>query len=222
MPFQRKQFAVIGLGRFGRSVCTTLHGLGHEVLGMDVSEDFTRSAQADHIATHIIQADSTDLHALDEVGMRNFDAVVVAIGTNMEASILTVLNLMDLHVTNIIAKASHDKHGKVLERIGGDYIRVVYPESQMGERVAHSIGGTGIIESIELDPHYSIIEIPAPQELVGKTLMEADLRARFGVTVIAIKGRDSVNVAPLSTDKIASGDIIAVIGSNDKLQALQR
>lgn len=222
MPFQRKQFAVIGLGRFGGSVCRALYELGHEVMGIDCSEEWTRLAQSEEIATHVVQADSTDIHALDELGMRNFNTVVVAIGTDMEASILTVLNLLDLGVVNIIAKASHDKHGKVLDRIGGNSIRVVYPESQMGERVAHSISGTGIIESIEIDPNYSIIEIPAPPELHNKTLQEADLRVRYGVTVIAIKSPDAVNIAPLGEDRIRAGDIIAVIGANERLKFLQR
>lgn len=221
MPTHRKQFAVIGLGRFGSSVCQTLKDLGHEVLGMDISEEWTREAHANRIATHIVRGDSTELHALDEIGMRNFDTVVVAIGTNLEASILTVLNLLDLGVKNIVAKAGHDKHGKVLERVGGEAIRVVYPESQMGERVGHAIGGTGILESIELDPNYSIIEIPVPPRLVGKTLQEADLRARYGVTVIAILNRGSVNVAPLSHDRLEAGAVIAVIGANEKLEALR-
>jgi trk system potassium uptake protein TrkA len=222
MAVTRKQFAVIGLGRFGSSVCNTLKRLGHEVLGMDSSEELTREAHANHTATHVVRGDSTDIHSLDEIGMRNFDTVVVAIGSNMEASILTVLNLQDLGVKNIIAKAGYDKHGKVLERIGGEGIRVVYPESQMGERVAHSIGGVGILESLELDPNYSIIEIPTPPSLIGKTLLEADLRARYGVTVIAILSRGTVNVAPAPDDRLQAGDVITVIGANDKLDALQR
>lgn len=222
MPVTRKQFAVIGLGRFGSSVCQTLKSFGHEVLGMDSSEELTRDAHANAIATHVVRADSTDIHSLDEIGMRNFDTVVVAIGSHMEASILTVLNLLDLGVTNIIAKAGYDKHGKVLERIGGDAIRVIYPERQMGERVAHSIGGTGILETIELDPDYSIIEIPVPPSLVGKTLLEADLRARYGVTVIAILSRGKVNVAPTSGDRLNPGDVITILGANDKLDALQK
>lgn len=222
MAVTRKQFAVIGLGRFGSSVCNTLKRLGHEVLGMDSSEELTREAHANHTATHVVRGDSTDIHSLDEIGMRNFDTVVVAIGSNMEASILTVLNLQDLGVKNIIAKAGYDKHGKVLERIGGEAIRVVYPESQMGERVAHAIGGVGILESLELDPNYSIIEIPTPASLIGKTLLEADLRARYGVTVIAILSRGTVNVAPAPDDRLQAGDVITVIGANDKLDALQR
>ena len=220
MPVQRKQFAVIGLGRFGSSVCKTLKDLGHEVLGMDASEEWARSAHVEGIATHVVRGDSTELATLDELGMRNFETVVVAIGANMEASILTVLNLLDLGVRSIVAKASHDKHGKVLERVGGDAIRVVYPESQMGARVAQSIGGTAILESIELDPNYSIVELRTPAALVGKTLQEADLRARYGVTVIAIKRGEAVNISPLSGDRLEAGDLLALIGANDRFQDL--
>jgi trk system potassium uptake protein TrkA len=217
-----KQFAVIGLGRFGSAVCHTLKELGHEVLGMDSSDEFTRMAHATGIATHVVRGDSTDMHALEELGMRDFDTVVVAIGSDLEASIMTVLNLQDLGVKSIVAKAGHAKHGQVLERLGGDQIRVVYPESQMGERVAQSISGNSILESIALDPNYSIVERPVPPALVGKTLLQADLRARHGVTVIAILGREGVNVAPLGHDTLKPGDVIAVIGANDKLEALRR
>jgi trk system potassium uptake protein TrkA len=221
MASSQKQFAVIGLGRFGSSVCKTLKKLGHEVLGMDSSEDGARHAHIDEVATHVVHGDSTDIHALDDLGMRNFDGVVVAIGTNMEASILTVLNLLDLDVKNIIAKAAHDKHGKVLERIGGDRVKVVYPESDMGRRIALGLGGVGILESIELDPDYSIVEIPVPRHLIGKTLQQADLRAQYGVTVIAILGPRGVNVSPASDDTLQSGDIMAVMGANEKLDALR-
>jgi trk system potassium uptake protein TrkA len=221
MPTSRKQFAVIGLGRFGSSVCASLKKLGHEVLGLDESEELTRRAHADEVATHVVRADATDIHALEDVGIQGFDGVVVAIGTDMEASVLTVLNLLDLGVTDIIAKASHDKHGKVLERIGGKAVRVVYPESDMGHRVAHTLGGVGLLETIHLNPDYSIIEIRVPAGLVGKTLQEADLRARFGVTVVAVLGPEGLNVSPAPTDRLAAGAIIAVMGANDKLDALQ-
>ncbi|HEY9899562.1 MAG TPA: TrkA family potassium uptake protein [Pantanalinema sp.] len=222
MPQSRKQIAVIGLGRFGRSVCRTLHQQGHEVLGIDASEEEARSAQAEEIATHIIQADATDLHALEELGLSSFDTVVIAIGTDLEVAVLTVLNLVELGVSRIVAKASHDKYGKVMERVGGDAIRIVYPEAQMGERVANAISGQGIIEMIELDPDYSIFEVPAAPVFYGKTLAEADIRGRFGATVIAIKGRAGVNIAPLSEDRIQAGDILTVIGANDRLKRFPR
>ncbi len=219
---QRKQFAVIGLGRFGRAVCRTLALQGHEVLGMDASEDEVRTAHAEGIATHVMQADSTDMRSLEEAGLRGMDAVVLAIGTNLEASVLTVLNLIELGIPRIVAKAAYENYGKVLKRVGGESLQVVYPEAMMGERVANALGGTAILEAIELDPEYSIAEVPAPPEVYGMSLGEADIRGRFGVTVIAIKGKGGVNIAPLRNDRIQPGDLLAVIGTNERLRALQR
>lgn len=219
---QRKQFAVIGLGRFGRAVCRTLRDQGHEVLGIDSTEDEVRTAHAESLATHVLQADSTDLRSLEEAGVRGLDAVVVAIGTNLEASVLTVLNLIELGIPRIVAKAAYENYGKVLKRVGGEALNVVYPEAMMGVRVANALGGTAILEAIELDPNYSIAEVPAPPEVYGKSLAEADIRGRYGVTVIAIKGQGGVNIAPLQHDRVQAGDLLAVIGANERLRALQR
>ncbi|MNX83279.1 Ktr system potassium uptake protein A [compost metagenome] len=137
-------------------------------------------------------------------------------------AVLTVLNLVELGVPRIVAKASDTRYGKVMERVGGDAITIVYPEAQMGERVANAISGKGIIEMIELDPDYSIIEVPASPLFFGKTLGETGLRERFGVTVIAIKGKGGVNIAPLTGDRIHPGDILTVIGDNKRLNQLPR
>lgn len=219
---QRKQFAVIGLGRFGSAVCRTLLGHGHEVLGIDASEDEVRSAHAEGIATHVMQADTTDRRVVEELGISGVDGVVLAIGTNLEASVLTVLNLIELGITRIVAKAAYENFGKVLQRVGGEGLQVVYPEAMMGERVANALSGTAILETIDLDPDYSITEVPAPPELFGKTLAEADVRGRYGVTVIALKGRQGVNIAPMRDDRIQPGDVLAVIGHRDSLRALRR
>lgn len=219
---RHKQFAVIGLGRFGSSVCRTLQQLGHEVLGIDESAENIRHAQSEEICTHVVQADATELHALEELAIRNYDAVVVAIGTDMEASVLTVLNLIELGVSRIIAKASHDKHGKVLSRVGGPNIQVVLPETQMGERVARNLAGGEILEAIQLDPLFSIVEVTAPSSLIGKSLQEADLQGQRQMTVLAIKRRGKLTIAPLGSDRIERGDILAVIGPNDSLDAWQR
>jgi trk system potassium uptake protein TrkA len=221
MPIPRKQFAVIGLGRFGSSVCASLKQLGHEVLGLDASEELVRRAHADEVATHVVRADATDKHALAELGLEGFDGVVVAIGSDMEASILTVLNLLDLGLPSLTAKASHDRHGQVLERIGGSRVTVVYPESEMGRRVAHALGGVSLLESIHLDQHFSIIEVRVPASLEGKTLAEADLRARFGVTVVAVLGADGLQVSPEPGYRLKQDALIALLGANDKLEALQ-
>lgn len=218
---RRKQFAVIGLGRFGSSVCRTLQQLGHEVLAIDESADMVRMAQGDGIGTHVVQADTADIHALEELAITNYDAVIVAIGADLEASVLTVLNLMDLGVGTVVAKAAHEKHGKVLARIGGGAIKVVQPEAEMGARVARTLAGGEILETIELDPEYAIAEIVAPAFLVGKSLMEADLRARYQVTVLAIKSHGELNIAPLATDRINVNDILALLGPKDRLKELQ-
>ena len=218
----RKQFAVIGLGRFGRAVCRTLLSLGHEVLGIESNRDLIRSVQDEEIATHVIEADATNLFALREAGLRNVDSVVIAIGTDLEASLLIALNLLELGQTSILAKASHRRYGMVLERVGGGQVRVVYPEEQMGERVAHSLGGLGVMESIDLDPHTSIVEVAAPRHLVGRTLAEANVRQNFGVTVIAILRAGIVNATPSGLDRVEPGDILALVGPNERLSALQQ
>lgn len=218
----RKQFAVIGLGRFGRAVSRSLYQQGHEVLAIEESADEVRRAAAEEVATHVVQADSTDRRALEELGVAEFDAVVVAIGTDLEASVLVLLNLLELGVRRIVAKALDERHGRVLARIGGSAVQIVFPERQMGERIAGALGGTGIFEAIELDPEYSIVELPAPASFVGKTISELDLRGRYGVTLIALKGPGKLSISPLGTDRIASGDVLALVGANARLQGLPR
>lgn len=219
---KRKQFAVIGLGRFGQSVCRTLHDLGHDVLALDQSEELTRDVHAQGIATHVVQADSTEIQALREVDIQDYDAVVVAIGSDLEASVLTVLNLLDLGVTQIVAKASYDRHGQVLERVGGSAIHVVYPERQMGERIANSIAGADILETIELSKDYSITEIHPPRAWIGKSLADVQLRPRYGVTVIAIKSGGDLKVSPAGTECFHEGDVITIVGPNAQLDELRR
>jgi K+ transport systems, NAD-binding component len=222
MATTRKQFAVIGLGRFGQSVCRTLHDHGHDVLAMDQSEELTRDVHAEGLATHVIQADSTEIQALQEVDIHEYDTVVVAIGSDLEASVLTVLNLLDLGVRNIVAKASYDRHGQVLERVGGSAIRVVYPERQMGERIANSISEADVLETIELSPDFSITEIHPPKAWVGKSLAEVELRPRYGVTVIAIKSGHDLKISPPGTERFHAGDTITLVGPNDRLDELRR
>lgn len=218
----RKQFAVIGLGQFGRAVCRTLTSLGHEVMGIEEATELIRAAQDEELVTHVIEADATNIHALREAGLRNMDAAVVAIGTDLEASVLIVLNLIALGLKDIVAKASHRRYGQVIERVGGGRVRVVYPEEQMGERVAHGLGGQGVMDAIDLDPHTSIVEVAAPRSLVGRTLAEIRVRQACGVTVIAIRRGSGLNAAPSGSDRIEAGDVLALIGPNDRLTALQQ
>lgn len=221
MARRHQQFAVLGLGRFGRSVCRTLYLQGHEVLGLDPSEENIRDAHDEEVATHLMQADTTNIRALREAGVADVDAAVVAYGPNLEASLMTVLNVLELGVKRVVARAHSESHAELLKRVGGARVQVIIPEQLMGERVANALTGMDILESICLDPNTSIVEVDANPELVGKTLREADLRNRFGVIVLAIKSGEHLNLAPDGETRFRAGDIITLLGPNDRLAELK-
>jgi trk system potassium uptake protein len=213
-----KQFAVIGIGRFGASVATTLYEMGHDVLAIDVNEDRVEGI-IDRV-THAVVADTTSETALKSLGITNFDVVIVSIGKDIQASILTTLVLKELNVNYIVAKARTAQHGKVLQKIGAD--RIIFPERDMGVRVAHNLIATNVLDFIELSPEYSIMEVIVPEDMVGKSLRELDLRARYGVNVLAVRSCEEINVSPAATDRFKSGDILIVVGENEKIQNLGR
>ena len=163
MKKKNKQFAVIGLGRFGVSVARTLFKGGYEVLAIDSNEERVQKISSE--VTHVVQADTTDENALKALGIRNFDVVVVAIGEDVQANVLTTLLLKELGVNYIVAKAKNELHGKMLEKIGAD--RVVYPERDMGQRVAHNLVSTNVLDYIELSPDLSLVEVTTPKVLGG-------------------------------------------------------
>lgn len=212
-----KQFAVIGLGRFGTSVATTLHKMGYEVLAIDNDEE--RVQEFSNEVTHVVQADTTDEDTLVALGIRNFDVVIVAIGEDIQANILTTLQLKEIGVQYIVTKASNKLHGKMLEKIGAD--RVVYPERDMGQRVAHNLVSSTVLDYIELSPNLNIMEVSVPRALVGKTLAETDLRAKYEINVVAIKRGDDIIVPPLPNERIKANDILVVVGSIKGIQRLE-
>ncbi|GEN35189.1 MULTISPECIES: potassium channel family protein [Aneurinibacillus] len=212
-----QSYAVIGMGRFGASVAQALYNMGYDVMVLDENEE--RIQDHINIATHAVQADSTDEQALREVGIRNFDVVVVAIGADIQASILTTLILKEMGVKMIVAKAQNERHGQVLYKVGAD--RVVFPERDMGLRVAHNLVSPNVLDFVELAEEYSIAEVAASEAMDGKNLMELDVRARFGVNVMAIKSGNSFNIAPNPSDTIHEGDILIVIGHNDDLKKFE-
>ncbi len=217
MSITKKQFAVIGLGRFGTSVAMTLQQLGHEVLAIDADEEIVQKL-SDQV-THVVQADTTDENALNALGLRNFDAVVIAIGENVQANVATTLLVKEMGVPLIIAKARNALHGKMLEKIGAD--RVVYPERDMGQRVAHSLISTNVLDYIELSPSLSLVEVTAPGLFVGKTLLQSNMRAVYGVNVVAIKRGEQLIVPPQPNEIIQESDVLIVIGSTEGLQKLE-
>lgn len=212
-----RQFAVIGLGRFGASLAKALAEAGHEVLGVDLLEERIRPLT--NVLTHVVQADVTDEEVLRSLGIRNFDCCVVTISSNIQSSILATLMIKEQGVPLVVAKARDDQHGKVLQKIGAD--RVVFPERDMGVRLAHNLMAGSVLDYIELSPDNSIAEVMATDRLVGKTLRQLDLRARYGVNVMAIKRGSKINVSPKADDVISEGDVLVVIGPNESIRRLE-
>lgn len=211
-----KQYIVIGCGRFGSSVATTMHLLGHQVMAIDKNDDAVQ-ALAEKV-THAAIVDVTDEQALRALGMGNFDVAIIAIGSDIRASIIATLIAKEMGVEQIVCKAKDELQAKVLYKIGAD--RVVFPERDMGVRVAHNLVSNNILDHIELDPDYSIVEIVTPKEWEGKTLIELDLRAKYEITVLAIKSGKSINVTPSPEEQLKSGSILVVIGQNSKISTI--
>jgi len=213
-----KQFVVIGCGRFGSSVAQTLYKQGYDVLAVDKSEEKVQDIS--NYVTHAVQADAIDENALNSLGIRNFDVAVVTIGSDMQASILTTLIVKELGVKTVIAKAQNELHGTVLEKIGAD--KVVYPERDMGTRVARQLVSSNFLDHIEFAPDYSIVEIKVIEEWAGKSLKDLQLPNRYGIYVIAVKQGDDMNISPYADDIIKSEDVLVVIGNNKDLQKLEK
>lgn len=211
-----KQFAVIGLGRFGSSLARTLYSMGYEVLAVDLDEE--RVQDMANYVTHCVQADGTDENSMRSLGIRNVDVAIVSIGI-LQPSILSTLIMQELGVKHIVAKAVSEVHGKVLEKLGAD--RVVYPERDMGNRVAHNLVSGNLIDYIELAPNYSLVEVLAKGSFAGKTLKSIDLRVKYGINVIAVKRDGKIDVVPGGDFRIERGDILVAMGADDKLEQLE-
>jgi trk system potassium uptake protein TrkA len=211
------QVLVVGLGRFGSAVAVELTSLGFEVLGVDTDARPVQKLAEE--LTHVLQADSADPEVLAQIGARDFENAVVGIGSDIEASILTTAALADLGVPNIIAKAVTTPHGRILERVGAD--TVVYPEHEMGRRVAHLVGGS-IIDWFQLDPNFAMVETHAPAEMLGRSLADLELRARHGVTVVSVKPRDAGFTYATADTVLEEGDVLVVAGPSKECEAFAR
>ena len=215
---ENKQFVVIGMGRFGQSIATCLASLGKDVLVVDEDED--RIADIAPYVTHAVQADATDVKALTALGIGNFDVAVVSIGTNIQASILVTMLCKELGIKFVVAKALSDLHGKVLYKTGAD--KVVYPERDMGLRVAHNLSASNVLDYIEIAGDLQIVEIEAIDAWMNNSLIDLDFRKRYGVNIIAIKKQgDELNTSPLGTDIIESGDTLIVVGKKQAIEKIE-
>ncbi len=225
-----KQFAVIGLGRFGSGVSKTLGEKGQEVIAIDKNEELVHDVM--EYVTKAVCLDATDEKAVKAVGLNNVDVAICAIGTDIEASILITLLLKEIGIPTIVCKAINAEHKKALEKIGAS--KVIMPEKEMGERLANTLisASDKILEHIGLSGDSSIIELMPPEEFIGKSLRELDIRAKYGLNVIAIKTKrsavgieeeeEAINVNPQATDVVRQGDILVVFGENEKIEALKR
>jgi len=214
----KKEFVVIGLGRFGGSIVRELINLGADVMAIDKSPE--RVDEYAQIATQAVAADTTDESVLKSLGIRNFEHVIVAIGENIQASILTALMLKEIGVPKITVKAQNDYHEKVLRKIGADH--VVHPERDMGIRIANNMVSNNIIDYLELSEEYSIAEIRANERITGFSLIELDIRAKYGVNIVAIKRGSHILVSPLAIEKIQLDDVLIVIGSDTDIHRFER
>lgn len=212
-----KQFIIIGIGKFGESIATNLYKMGHDVLAVDIDEE--RVQHITNKVTHAVQADATEEGTLEALGVKHFDGAVVTIGESVQASILITLLCKELGIRHVLAKAQNELHAKVLYKIGAD--RVVFPERDMGLRVAHSLVSTSFLDYIELTPDYSIVELKAAKDWQGKSLKDLNIRAEYGINIMAIKQDDKVVVSPAADDVIQRDDVLVVIGKAEDIYRFQ-
>lgn len=214
----KKEFAVIGLGRFGGSICQELAEQEMPVLAIDINEE--RVQKFASIASHAVCADTTDEQVLKDLGVRNFDHVIVAIGDDLHASILTTLILKELGVRKITVKAQNDYHEKVLRKIGADH--VVHPERDMGKRIAHNMVSNNVLDYLELSDEHSIAEVAASNRLGGHSIIDLNVRAKYGINIVAIKRENEILVSPQADELIRSGDILIVIGADADINRFEK
>lgn len=214
---KNKQYLVLGLGRFGSSVARTLCELGHEVMAVDADEELVS-----HIAPYVTQAvqlDATDETLLASLEVQSFDAAIVSIGQNTRDSILVCVLLKEMGVPYLIAKANDDLHAKVLRKIGVD--QVVFPERDMGARLARSLNAPHVLDLMTLDDGYQILEIMVPDKWVGNSIIGLNVRRRYGVNILAIHRDDRFLVAPAPDLLFATGDTLLIMGQTEDIRRLE-
>lgn len=213
---QKKEFVVFGLGRFGRSVATTLAESGCEVLVVDNDED--KIQEMADVVTYAVRADVCDSEMIETLGISNFDGAIVAIGESLEASVMITILVKELGIPFVLAKAQTDIHAKVLKKVGAD--TVVFPEKETGIRIAHNLMMGNLFNAIELSTTTSMMEIDVPESFVGHSIAELNLRAKYKVNVIGIKHKNELNINPDAEEKLKKDDVLIVIGKNDTLNKL--
>lgn len=213
-----KSFVVIGCGRFGTSIAKSLYELGNEVMAIDISKK-----TIDEISENVtvaVQGDVMSDHMLKDLGISNFDVGIIGIGSNLQSSIMATLVTKELGVKKVIAKAHSELHSKILYKIGAD--KVIFPERDMGIKLAHNLTSGNILDFIELSPDYNILEVRAIEEWEDKSLKELKLGAKYSINVIAIKSPGGIKVSPSGEDMVYKDDVLVIVGNIDDIKNLEK
>lgn len=214
---KNEQFAVLGLGRFGQSIAKTFVDNGYDVLCVDKSIEAVN--EMSKYASNVTRADVADVHAMAALGLNNFDVIIIAIGENMEAAIMATLIAKEMGVKTVITKAKSDIQKSILQKVGAD--RVVLPERDMGVRIATNLITTNIIDFINLSDKFAIAEIEPKREWIGVSLKESNIRANYGLNIVAIKRSNDIIVSPKAEEIIRERDILVIIGENGDIQNIK-
>ncbi|TQR20152.1 potassium channel family protein [Psychrobacillus vulpis] len=214
----QKEFVVIGLGRFGGSIVKELVNQGADVMAIDIVPE--RVDEFATIATQAVVADTTDEAALKSLGIRNFEHVIIAIGDDIQSSILTTLMLKEIGVKRITVKAQNDYHEKVLRKIGAD--QVVHPERDMGIRIANNIISNNVLDYLELSDEHSIIEIRVNEKIAGHSIIDLDIRARYGINIVAVKRGNEIIVSPQVDEPLKLNDVLIIIGADVDIHRFEK
>ena len=213
---KNKTIAVIGLGRFGTTIAKLLASMNHEVLGVDIDPEVVQKISP--YITHAIVADTTDEEAIKALALSQFDMVIVAIGDNVQANLMTSMLLKEMHIPKIVAKAENTLQGKMLSKIGVD--QVIYPEFDMAQRLAQSLTREHVMDYLQLSKSVSLIEINMPLFMVGSCLKESNLREKYNLNAVGIRRGDDLEVPPNPTTVLSADDKLLIIGNNSDLDAL--
>ncbi len=215
----KRSFCIIGLGRFGQTLAVNLAKTGHQVLAIDIDENII-NVIADTV-TNAVVGDPTNEAVLHAAGVTDYDCAIVATAENINDSVLTTILLKEMGIKQVVARAGSEQHGRVLEKIGADM--VVYPERDMGEKLVHILDRNNVLEYIEFSDTHSIVEVAVPEEWVGKSLIELNVRRHFGVTVLAVGDENGMtNISPDPARKFIATDTVALLGENKAIDKLTK
>ncbi len=213
-----KSFVVIGLGRFGTRIAEKLYDMNSEVLAVDIDNEKVQQI-ADNV-TQAVSGDARDIDVLRALGVRNCDCAIVAIASDLSSSIFITMNLKELDVPYIVAKAQSPMHKRILEKLGAN--SVIIPEQEMADRVAHKLVEPNILDFIEISDEYSLVEEQAPDAWINKSIKDLSVRARLGINIIAVKNGKDINIAPGGDYIVRNGDVLVIIGKYEALAKLRK